>query len=398
MNYSKAIKNNWSALAVTYGSMLFEGAIITMLVALMTPLSQRLDVSLTQISMLITVHSLGTISVIYLAGNISDKIGRKKIILLGLCAYFLFLIGMYFTTNFYFAILMAMFAGFGHGLMDSPSISMLIDIFGNHSGPAMSFVAVFFSGGGVIATLIIREMLKFDINIKYIYLLFLLLGAMLFLLVSKAKYPPKQRVIVEESDNHEVVSDVRAKRLLRAAILLAVITFLFSSGNSIIRTWVATYANTIKGMSLEKSVGMLSYLQIGNVIGAIAFAYILTKVHSTKVLVVNGFITAVAVILFLVLDQGSVLFLLTIGIALSVSFALALNIIGELYIENSGQATGFIGTASMASGMVMTFITGQLLPIIGVSNLIWLSFGAIIIASVLALKFLNVFNDLQNRK
>ena len=100
MNYVKAIKSNKSALLVTYGSMIFEGAIMTMLVALMTPLSGRMNVSVSEISMMITAQSIGTVSVIYLAGNISDKIGRKKIILLGLISYLLFLTGMFLLLIF----------------------------------------------------------------------------------------------------------------------------------------------------------------------------------------------------------------------------------------------------------------------------------------------------------
>lgn len=400
MNYFKAIKSNSSALAVTYGSMIFEGAIMTMLIALMTPLSKTMNVTLSEISMMITAQALGTVSVIYIAGNISDKIGRKKIILLGLFSYFLFLMGMYFTTNFYFALFLALLAGVGHGLMDSPSISMLIDIFGNHSGPAMSVVAVFFSGGGAISTFIVREFIKYDIDFRILYVVFIILAFIHAYIVWNAKYPEKQKVVVEKHDYEEIDEVMSSKNhekiVLTAAILLAVVTFLFASGNSILRTWVSTYSNEIKGMTLEKSIGMLTYLQIGNLLGAIIYAYVLTKVHSTKVMIFNGIMAAIGLSIFLQFSTAEVIVLMLVGSALSVSFSLSLNIIGELYAENSGKATGFIGTASMASGMVMTFLSGILLPIIGVKLLIWLSVVIIAVATFLAIVFRGMFTEIKN--
>ena len=399
MNYRKAIKDNSSALAVTYGSMVFEGAIMTMLIALMAPLSETMNVDISTISMLVTIQSVGTVGTIYISGNTSDRIGRKKVIFLGLCSYFIFLTGMIFTNNFYLALGFSFLAGVGHGLMDSPSISMLIDIFGDHSGPAMSMVAVFFSGGGAISTIIIRYVLSNDLSLNTIYILYFIVGLFMALIILKAKYPQKQKREntnnVEKTNNRETTNGKRT--LLYTAILLASITFLFSSGNSVFRTWLSTYSHEIQGMTIEKSVGMLTYLQIGNVLGAFIFAYILTKVHSTKVLIANGIIASISLVLFLTQDFGQVIFLMIVGAVLSISFSLALNIIGELFIENSGQATGFIGTASMSAGMVMTFITGRLLPIIGITNLMWTSVGIIGLATVLALIFRGIFIKVRNK-
>lgn len=390
MNYRKVIKSNSSALAVTYGSMMFEGAVMTMLIALMAPLSQNMNVDISTISILVTMYSVGTVGTIYIGGNMSDKIGRKKIILLGLISYCIFLIGMYFTSNFYFAIVLSILAGIGHGLMDSPAISMLIDIFGDHSGPAMSMVAVFFSGGGAISTLIVRVALAYNIAIKHIYVFYLLMAIIMSYIILNAKYP-KRKISELETTKNNNDSNSSKTQLWAAALFLAIITFLFSSGNSVIRTWISTYSQEVKGMGVGESVGMLTYLQVGNILGAFIFAYILTKVHSTKVMITNGLIATLSFILFLKFDDSGVILLMIVGAVLSISFSLALNIIGELFVENSGQATGVIGTASMSAGMVMTFISGRLLPMIGISKLMWLAVFIIGIATLLSIIFRFIF-------
>ena len=61
---------------VTYGSMIFEGAIITLLIALMSPLSIRYGVSTSTISTLIAARAVGNVSSVYFSGNASDIIGK----------------------------------------------------------------------------------------------------------------------------------------------------------------------------------------------------------------------------------------------------------------------------------------------------------------------------------
>lgn len=389
MNYGNTIKNNFSALAVTYGSMVFEGAIITLLIALMAPLSARYNVTTSTVSILLTAQGLGTVGSVYFSGSASDKIGKKKMILFGLLFYFVFLIGMSFTTNFYLAIFFSLLAGIGHGFMDSPAISMLIDIFGDHSGPAMSVVAVFFSGGGVLSSVIVSSLLAYNLDFRIIFIVYFVIALIVGLIAMKATYPKRQKRAAKVVDSS--VSEKNKKILLSTAMFLAVITFLFGAGNKVLITWISTYAEVIQGLSLAKSINLLTYLQIGNVIGAFFFAYILTKVHATKVLIVNGIVAIISLSIFLNLSSNGVILIMISGAVLSIGFSLALNIVGELFIENSGQATGFIGTATMSAGMVMTFVSGRLLPIVGVANLLWIGVGIIVLATILAFIFRGVF-------
>lgn len=389
MNYVKTIKDNFSAITVTYGSMIFEGAIITLLVALMTPLSARLNVSTGVVSTLLTAQGFGTVATVYISGNISDKIGKQKMILFGLIFYFIFLIGMMITTNFYIALFLSLLAGMGHGFMDSPAISMLIDIFGDFSGPAMSVVAVFFSGGGAMSSIIVGRLLALNLDFRIIFIIYLVIATVVAFVALKANYPKRQKREKKQVDAK--TQQANRKTLLATASFLALITFLFASANVILRTWIPTYSLEVLKVSIEKSINMLTFLQIGNVLGAFFFAYILTKIHATKVMVVNGLVATISLVLLLLFNKSVIPLIMLSGAVLSIGFSLALNIVGELFIENSGQATGFIGTSVMAAGMVMTFITGRLLPIIGVNGLMWISVAIVVIAAVLSIFFRIIF-------
>lgn len=388
MNYGRVIKSNYSALMVTYGSMIFEGAIITLLIALMSPLSIRYGVSTSTISTLLTARAVGNVSSVYFSGNASDKIGKKKMILFGLIFYFVFLIGMMITSNFYVALFLSLIAGIGHGFMDSPSMSMLIDIFGDHSGPAMSVVAVFFSGGGVMSSFIVGRLLANSLDFRIIFIVYLVIASIVAIIAYSATYPKRQVREIKKTDDS---SEKDKKILLKTAIFLALISFTFAAATAILMTWISTYTFEVQGLSIENSLAMLSFLQLGSVIGAVVFAVILTRVHSTKIIIANGFLAVISLVIFLNLSNNGVILIMIAGAVLSIVFSLSLNVVGELFIENSGQATGFIATASMSATMIVTFITGRLLPVIGVESIMWIGVWLAVVATVFAIIFRGVF-------
>lgn len=388
MNYGRVIKSNYSALMVTYGSMIFEGAIITLLIALMSPLSIRYGVSTSTISTLLAARAVGNVSSVYFSGNASDKIGKKKMILFGLIFYFVFLIGMMITSNFYVALFLSLIAGIGHGFMDSPSMSMLIDIFGDHSGPAMSVVAVFFSGGGVMSSFIVGRLLANSLDFRIIFIVYLVIASIVAIIAYSATYPKRQVREIKKTDDS---SEKDKKILLKTAIFLALISFTFAAATAILMTWISTYTFEVQGLSIENSLAMLSFLQLGSVIGAVVFAVILTRVHSTKIIIANGFLAVISLVIFLNLSNNGVILIMIAGAVLSIVFSLSLNVVGELFIENSGQATGFIATASMSATMIVTFITGKLLPVIGVESIMWIGVWLAVVATVFAIIFRGVF-------
>ena len=130
-------------IGLSYLTMFFEGALNVIIVALMLTLEDHFGVSGAEAALLVSLKSLGTILTLYIAGDLSDKFGRKKIMLVGLFFFLLFILGFGFVDDFRFLYIFALLGGMGHGLMDSPGISLLFDAIKGNTGPAMSLVSVF---------------------------------------------------------------------------------------------------------------------------------------------------------------------------------------------------------------------------------------------------------------
>ena len=94
----------------------------------------------TQVSLVIAMVGLGRIITILFAGAISDKIGRKKTLLIALLSDAVFLLGAAFASNIWVAGIAAMFFGATNSFGDTAGYPALADAFPTKTATMNSFV------------------------------------------------------------------------------------------------------------------------------------------------------------------------------------------------------------------------------------------------------------------
>ena len=382
------------ALAVTYGSMLFEGALNAVIVATMVLLGQHFGRDVTEISMLVSLKGIGTMLVLYSSGRLSDKFGRKNVIFIGLLFFLVFVIGMLFTTNFYLAMLFALLCGIGHGLMDAPAMSILFDVFGNKTGPALSIVQVFFSGGGVLTTLFASMIINQGWSFKLLFYGYAAVAIVLGIIILTSEYPPLAK---HNKTATQRITYTYKPSIYREGLLLAICTLLSASLGSINYTWLPTYGVVVKGFSEGTAVRLLTAYQIGAVVGSFCFAYLLKKIHSSVLMIANPLLGSLMLGLSLFTKNDGLVFffIFMTGLLLGVYFSLCINMGGELFFEHSGSATGAIGTVSMVGNTLMVMLSGKLLPKIGVTNVFLSASIGLLLLVMIASYFRYVYSKLK---
>ncbi|MEA4812753.1 MAG: MFS transporter [Anaerolineaceae bacterium] len=345
------------ATAVAYGSMFFEGGLNAIIIALLLLLSQRFGQDRAAISMLVAVKALGTFLTTFLSGRLSDRFGRKIIIFVGLFFFFAFILGMLSTHNYSVAMLFCFIGGLGHGLMDAPAMSILIDAYRGKTGPAMSFVQVFFTGGGMVTSILASFLIARNLPYQYLFYFFLIVGILLAFLIQITIYPPLSKE--NDSRSKEIVYEVMP-HFLREGLLLGVMTMTSSFSSAILHTWIPSFASLSKGFSEASSVAVLTVLQVGSVIGSLFFASILRRKHATQVMRLTPIFGILAMLGLLYANshlstQVAVFFL---GFVMGNFFSLCINMAGELFAANTGAAVGAIGSIAMLSSTVMVSISG----------------------------------------
>jgi len=122
----------------------------TVLSSLLTPLTSSLNLTPTQTGLLVSAQYIGVLALVGLAGHLSDRYGRWKIILTGVAMFSLFtwLIGV--SQNFLQAFVFRLFSGFGEGIFWPVAMASVSGYFGRSKGLALGIFYVGFDVGSIL--------------------------------------------------------------------------------------------------------------------------------------------------------------------------------------------------------------------------------------------------------
>ncbi|WP_237048810.1 MFS transporter [Limosilactobacillus fermentum] len=97
------------------------------------------------ISLVLAAVGLGRLLTIFLAGSVSDKIGRRKTMLISMVSDVIFLLGAALAHNMIVAAIAAIFFGFTNSFGDTSCYPALTDAFPTRSATMNSLVKAFMS-------------------------------------------------------------------------------------------------------------------------------------------------------------------------------------------------------------------------------------------------------------
>lgn len=389
---------NKKTLAVTYGAMAIEGGLNTFFVALMVLLAAHFGVGREEIGLFLQVKGVGTLIMLYVAGMLSDRYGRKNVILAGAIGFVVFLVGFGLSPTMQIGLIFAFLAGIAHGMTDSPAISIIFDVIDGNTGPAVSIVQAFFASGAMLTSFVASILISTGIAWQWMIVGYLVVIAVLIFGVMKATYPPTQGS--EIGDEDERIVFVRKPTFLQDGLLLGITSLVFAFVQGIMMTWIPTFGNLAKGFAEDVATRMLSSYQLGSVVGSIAFAFLLVKYHSTIFMYLNPIVTLVALALTFFVDSALFLNVLyfVCGIGQGIYFSLLVNTGGELFWDRAGSATGAIGTVNMLGNIMAVGVTSQLLNVAGVAAIFEIAVVLLVALIVLAWLFRRHYLSLDPKK
>lgn len=382
------------ALSATYGAMLFEGGLLTIIISLMVFFTERYGLPREQVALLVTAKGVGTLLSNYFGGKLSDRYGRRKVIMTGILLFLVWMVGFLITSNYYLAMFFAFVGGVGHGLTDSPSISVIFDAINGNTGPAMSLVQVFFAGGGMITSFIASLLIKNSWNWQILFYIYIVILLIVLYLVYSSKYP---RLAAEKEESQYHVVYKHEPSIKREGAILCAIALVFALAYGIVLNWLPSFAEDIKHFSSDEAVGLLTYFQLGAVLGSFLFMGILKKVHTTVPMIWNAvlgflFLGALVYVQDLLLAR---LLAMAMGVVMGIYFSLTLNMGGELFLSRAGEITGLLGTLNLVGNMILGSILGLLVPHTGITFLFYFAIFCMGLLVVLAWVFRKRVQELQ---
>ncbi|WP_193063719.1 MFS transporter [Oceanobacillus oncorhynchi] len=347
------------------------GMINIIIASNMGNLSESYNQPVERISLLVSAIGIGKLVALFFAGRLSDKLGRKPIIITGSFLYLLFLIGIPLLSSYPVAFALAITAGIANSLLDSGTYPALIESFPKQSSSATVLVKAMVSIGATLLPVILAFLASHDLSWGWSFyllaVLFLISGMYLIFMPFPA---------VHTNDKNEKTSEAQDNRFKEKPKFwgegLAIILIGFTSTALFVvwQTWLPELGTGFMDLSENVAVQLLSYFSIGALVSVLLLAVVLDKfIKPITIMIIYPAVAFVSMLMLFFVHSYPVVIISTFILGLSTSgiFQLAISVMTDFFVENKGTTTSYVNIAGSVAFILVPIITSSLVGGIGIS-------------------------------
>lgn len=335
-----------------------------MLSSNMTALSEQWNTDKAGISYIISAIGIGKLLTYALSGHLSDKFGRKPLVIFAAFAMGIFLIGIPLSPVYQVAFMFALLAGVANSAMDAGSYPGLIEIFPKSSGSASVLVKAFISFGAALLPFMILFFANEGASYSYAFFVPAAIFFLNMFFLMTVKFPDHRAIVANQAAENAGHSKFLSEpKFSREGIALVLIGFTSTGLFTVAQIWLPSFGEEVLGMAADHAVKLLSYYSIGALVSVLSLSVLLKKlVRPVTVLVIYPVITFIAIttILLVKIQAVAVVAAFFIGFSTAGIFQLAIAVITELFWQKKGTVTGILATAGGLAAIIMPLVTGLL--------------------------------------
>jgi MFS family permease len=333
-----------------------------------------LGATILQVNLINTVRSTMAILLMIPFGILSDRYGRKPMILYPRAIMFIGTLIRVFARNPYHLIIASIVGGFAGGSYFPTLLSMIADISNKEEQrEGISTLFLFSSIGMVIGPSLAAFLLLFPhITLRNIYQITAIaqLGALIYLtLVIRETNPPEVKEKIEFLPQiKHLISQTNVQGLL-------IVAFLYSFYHSIFRTYTPIYGRLNLGLSDAEVTSFNSYRNLGIMLIRLSLATYLTRSSISVFLIVVLVLGGVSGLLVSFATNYSlmVLILFLVGVSFGAFRILTTTLVANNSDpENRGLANSLLNF-SQSTGNLMNILTSSMAENLGLTPVFLLS-------------------------
>lgn len=381
-------KRNYTGVAVSvYLHFAVVGAATLFISQYRQILANLWNASETQVSLVIAMVGLGRIITILFAGAISDKIGRKKTLLIALISDAIFLLGAAFANNIWIAGIAAMFFGATNSFGDTAGYPALADAYPGKTATMNSFVKAAMQVMQMLFPFFVK-LIKDPKITACILALCILIDV---LLTVKTTYAPQT---VTSNDNSSTVDDASINagnqpKLAVDGLMIIALGFTLCFTFYIFSLYAPYYGQYVLNQQAANANQLVSWYSIASLISVFVTSAIVTKVKRLYLIMTYSIISAIG-LLFMVLKPSLVAG--EIG-AVAVGFFTAggvwqvgLSVLTSYFPQSHGKITSYYSFAPAVVYFVAPLVAAFVLKANSTSTLLvfWITAIIAIVSVVLS--------------
>ena len=332
------VKSNRFALYVLMFNMFIAMSGIGLIIPIMPAYLETFGVAGQVLGTLIATFALAQFLFSPLAGDLSDKYGRKKLIIFGLIVFGLSQLVFGLATELWILYLARFFSGLGSAFLVPPMMAFVADITTyEERGRGMGLLGASMSLGFTIGPGIGGFLAEFGLRVPFIVATAV---ALIAAVISLIALPNVQPTIQNSLTKRENIFQQMRRSASTSYFVLLIVMFVFSFGLSNFQSTLSLYVDQRYNYSPTDIAILITF---GGLVGVIAQTFVIDRLFrrfgEMKVIKVNLLIAAAAMIG--ILAVGSFWTILLVSMIFFSATAILRPAINTLISKLAGEQQGF---------------------------------------------------------
>lgn len=355
-------KNRILLASIAYLLYIAVGSMCMLIGSQMASLSIYFNNSIDKIALISSAFAVGRVLFSIPAGKLVEK-GKPLNIVRVCCILILcYLIGISTINNYYLSLIFAALGGAAMAIEDVVNPYILSQAFPKKYSSALSATQIFYGIGTFTMSFLAGYMLQKNYYFGISNFLVAIFPIVVFILTLFASLNNKT------GDDEEIIKPLYTKNFKFALIVGGSATLLYCLVCSTISLYTTSYTASV-GFSENLSSNVLTFNNLGVIIGSILFCFILQKVQEKQVLLFNTITTLIFLFLSIYSTNYAIkcACMFIVGLVNGVDFSVILAIITRIGYEHIALASAIVAAFSGIGDILAPILLGIIFNRFGMS-------------------------------
>lgn len=329
----------------------------TVLQSVITAMKPGLGLTDFQKGLLLSAQYIGVLAVVLLAGHLSDRFGKWRIILIGVVVFsvFTWLIG--FATDFTQAFAFRVVSGVGEGIFWPVAMSAVANYFRENKGLALGAFYVGFDAGGAGGSTIGGLSLSLTSGWRTAFFVAPLLGIAVVagLFIARSAFAEADTKMGTLALGRDALALVKRKEIL----VIMVFAFMATYSIAVWQSYLTTYWNSVKGVDWAIAAYGYAVVLVSGAFGKVILGRASDSWRRDRMLIAISAISAALFSLFFYTSSVYVGFALAlaVGFVSSALFPIMQALASDSCDGKTGTALGLTTTFQSVATVLSPIIT-----------------------------------------
>ncbi|EFR44839.1 MFS transporter [Streptococcus pseudoporcinus] len=329
---------------------------------------------------------LGKITFLAFAGALSDKIGRKPLIVLGLCGYVMMFGSLLVATQLWVANILAFIGGAMTSLYDDAINPALFEMYPQNKATASIFSKAFISISSMLYPLFVAYLVSHQLAIEIGIIVPFILSILVLIGVLLARFPDGDirneknvsaseaiKILETQQGIDHLVTSAKVTPGKQSAnfaidgLILSAFAFTIYSTFYLFQQASKLYAQHVIHMSETGAATVTSYYQFGSLLATIVFAFLMGRgIRDIALLVISPIFAGLAGLLVYLIPTAATLSLAGILIGFFAAGGLLQMgnaVLNQFFDKNKGRNTSIYYFVMALGSFIVPTLASRLITV-----------------------------------